>query len=167
MRDGYCIRSERSRLAVRREYRAYRTARARANAQRNSSAASSQPNPNNAFRRKKRHHDRVARNRLYRPERIRPPFAAGRSATGRRADRAHHGSAGEVRFGAGVLSRETLHDHAADLAEIGRALGRDGQLSLWSCETGQGKRGAAFVDALARATGADVAATVGLVGSAE
>ena len=78
-----------------------------------------------------------------------------------------HGSAGEVRFGAGVLSRETLHDHAADLAEIGRALGRDGQLSLWSCETGQGKRGAAFVDALARATGADVAATVGLVGSAE
>ena len=78
-----------------------------------------------------------------------------------------HGSAGEVRFGAGVLSRETLHDHAADLAEIGRALGRDGQLSLWSCETGQGKRGAAFVDALERATGADVAATVGLVGSAE
>ena len=39
-----------------------------------------------------------------------------------------HGSAGEVRFGAGVLSCETLHDHAADLAEIGRALGRDGQL---------------------------------------
>ena len=77
-----------------------------------------------------------------------------------------HGSAGEVRFGAGTLSRETLDDHAADLAEIGRALGRDGQLSLWSCETGQGKRGAAFVEALERATGADVAATAGLVGSA-
>ena len=77
-----------------------------------------------------------------------------------------HGSAGEVRFEAGALSRETLDDHAADLAEIGRALGRDGQLNLWSCETGQGKRGAAFVEALERATGADVAATAGLVGSA-
>ena len=38
-----------------------------------------------------------------------------------------HGSAGEVSFGAGALSRETLDDHAAELAEIGRALGRDGR----------------------------------------
>src|SRR5262245_27954926 len=60
-----------------------------------------------------------------------------------------HGGAGEVRFGAGVLSHETLDDHAADLAEIGRTLGADGDLLLWSCNTAEGERGAALVARLA------------------
>src|SRR5262245_60747648 len=60
-----------------------------------------------------------------------------------------HGGAGEVRFGAGVLSRETLDDHAAELADNGRALGADGDLLRWSCNTAEGERGAAFVAELA------------------
>lgn len=58
-------------------------------------------------------------------------------------------------FGAGVLSAEKLHEHAADLNSIGRAIGKDGDLRLWSCETGQGERGSRFVSALARVTGSD------------
>jgi hypothetical protein len=58
-----------------------------------------------------------------------------------------------------------MNEYAAELADVGRTL-RDGAFQLWSCETGQGERGAAFVDALARATGARVAAATGLIGSA-
>ena len=76
-----------------------------------------------------------------------------------------HGGAGEVRFGAGVLSRETLGDHAAELAEIGRALGADGDLLLWSCNTAEGERGAAFVAELAHLIAANVAAASGRVGA--
>src|SRR5205823_4765109 len=54
----------------------------------------------------------------------------------------------------------------ASLAAIGQALGDNGDLLLWSCQSGQGGRGAAFVDALAGATGAGVAAAGGLVGAA-
>src|SRR5262249_35807592 len=57
-------------------------------------------------------------------------------------------------------------NHAADLAAIGRALGADGNLRLWSCRAGEGERGAAFVSRLAQATGATVAAATGLVGAA-
>src|SRR5262245_41741594 len=69
-----------------------------------------------------------------------------------------HGSAGEVHFGAGALSLETLHDHAAELAGIGRALGVDGDLLLWSCNTAAGERGSAFVSELAPLIAANVAA---------
>src|SRR5438128_7618204 len=78
-----------------------------------------------------------------------------------------HGRAGEVSFGAGPLSLESLDEHVEDLRAIGQALGEHGRLSLWSCETGQGGRGADFVDALMRASGAEVAATTGLVGAGE
>src|SRR5215475_11205097 len=46
-----------------------------------------------------------------------------------------HGRTGEVRFGAGALSLESLAEHAAELGAIGRALGTDGELLLWSCDT--------------------------------
>lgn len=78
-----------------------------------------------------------------------------------------HGQPGEVSFGSGAVSLETLDDEAADLGAIGSALGEHGQLLLWSCGTGEGKRGATFVDALARAVRATVSAATGLVGSAE
>jgi hypothetical protein len=38
-----------------------------------------------------------------------------------------HGRAGEVSFGSGLLSLETLDAHEADLAAIGRALDVDGE----------------------------------------
>src|SRR5262245_13061099 len=77
-----------------------------------------------------------------------------------------HGMAGEVCFGAGALSLETLHDHAAELAGIGRALGVDGDLLLWSCNTAAGERGSAFVDELTHLVAANVAAASGRVGAA-
>src|SRR5262245_54440344 len=43
-----------------------------------------------------------------------------------------HGRTGEVRFAAGALSLESLAEHAVDLSTIGRALGYDGELLLWS-----------------------------------
>jgi uncharacterized protein DUF4347 len=68
-----------------------------------------------------------------------------------------HGRAGEVSFGAGALSLESVAGHAVDLG----ALGDDGELLLWSCDTGADARGAAFLGALESATGAKVrAATV-------
>ena len=36
---------------------------------------------------------------------------------------------------------KTLPRHAGDLAAIGQTLGEDGELPLWSCETGAGARG--------------------------
>ena len=68
--------------------------------------------------------------------------------------------------GARALTPETLEEDGEDLAAIGRALGSKGSLLLWSCNTAAGERGAAFVDALACATGVEVWATTGLVGAA-
>ena len=42
----------------------------------------------------------------------------------------------------------------------------DGELRLWSCDAAAGAEGAAFIEALAEATGADVAASTGRIGAA-
>src|SRR5215475_6657134 len=68
-----------------------------------------------------------------------------------------HGRPGEVSFGAGALSLDTTGEHAADLAEVGRIL-CGGAIHLWTCKTARGRRGVAFVEALARASGAPIAA---------
>ena len=78
-----------------------------------------------------------------------------------------HGSSGELGFSAGALSLAHLDEVEDDLAAIGDALGPDGELLLWSCQTGEGARGRVFVEALSRAAGAPVAASKGLVGAAE
>jgi hypothetical protein len=77
-----------------------------------------------------------------------------------------HGQPGALSFSSGLLSLETVDGCRADLAAIGEALEVDGGLMLWSCNTGYGKRGAAFVEALSRATGAAVAASPELIGAA-
>ena len=77
-----------------------------------------------------------------------------------------HGAPGQVNIGAGRSRLRRLRRTARISAAIGRALGTDGCLLLWSCRAAAGKRGAAFVEALARASGAEVAAATGLVGAA-
>jgi collagen type VII alpha len=77
-----------------------------------------------------------------------------------------HGAPGRVGFAAGEWSLETLARDAGDVAAIGRALAEDGDLRLWSCETGRGTAGQAFVEALSEAAGADVSAATSLVGAA-
>lgn len=77
-----------------------------------------------------------------------------------------HGMPGEVSFGSGALTLATIAGHASELAIIGGALGASGALLLWTCKTGAGEEGRAFVEALASATGAKVAAAPGLIGAA-
>src|SRR5688500_1422100 len=47
-----------------------------------------------------------------------------------------HGAPGRVHFRSGDWSIDSLGRDAADLAVIGRALGPQGDLRLWSCEVG-------------------------------
>ncbi len=70
-----------------------------------------------------------------------------------------------IDFSSGALDHAGLAAHAEDLARIGRALGPDADLLLWSCDTGAAKAGRDFIDALARATGAQVAAATHRVGA--
>src|SRR5271165_7368161 len=72
-----------------------------------------------------------------------------------------HGAPGRVRFAAGEWSATTLGEDAEDFPAIGRALGADGDLRLWSCSAGAGPEGTDFVARLERTTGADVAAAAG------
>jgi Domain of unknown function (DUF4347) len=76
-----------------------------------------------------------------------------------------HGAPGEVHFGTSAMSLESLEQDAPDFGTIGKALGANGKFLLWSCDTGQGARGCAFVSGLARLTGADVRAATGRIGS--
>jgi len=77
-----------------------------------------------------------------------------------------HGAAGTASLGALTLDAASLGDHQADLNAIGRSMAKDGDILLYGCDTGAGSRGQAFVDQLAIATGADVAASNDLTGSA-
>jgi len=78
-----------------------------------------------------------------------------------------HGAPGRVRFAAGEWSADTLEEDVQDFAAIGVALSKGGDLRLWSCCTGAGSVGTAFVDSLAQATGAKIAAASGLIGAAD
>ena len=77
-----------------------------------------------------------------------------------------HGRSGELSFSAGALSLANINQVSGHLAAIGDALGLDGDLRLWSCHTGEGARGRAFVRALSHAIGTPVAAATGRVGAA-
>jgi VCBS repeat-containing protein len=70
-----------------------------------------------------------------------------------------HGSRGELFLGALDLTAGDLGGRAADLGRIGAALSPDGDLLLYGCGIGEGVAGRTFVDELASATGANVAAS--------
>src|SRR6478672_2464874 len=53
-----------------------------------------------------------------------------------------HGAPGQVSFSSGEWSAESLELAAGDLAAIGNALGKHGDLRLWSCQTGAEAAGA-------------------------
>jgi ELWxxDGT repeat protein len=78
------------------------------------------------------------------------------------------GSSGQIDFSSGAfdLGNLTTGAHASDLTTIGNALGKQGDLMIWSCNTGQGQVGQAFIDSLAQHTGAEVAASTGFTGAA-
>ncbi len=77
-----------------------------------------------------------------------------------------HGDAGVLDLGSLSLSSANLADHSAALAALGATLSPDGDFLLYGCDVAEGDVGVAFVDALAQATGADVAASVDTTGPA-
>ena len=78
-----------------------------------------------------------------------------------------HGDTGEIRLGNTTINSDTLNDRADTFARIGEALTEDGDILLYGCDVADGEAGIDFVSRLAMATGADVAASDDLTGSAE
>ncbi|MBK1642371.1 hypothetical protein CKO12_10870, partial [Chromatium okenii] len=70
-----------------------------------------------------------------------------------------HGAPGEIRLGERALTAADFHQH------LNGAVGRDVEIAFWSCCTGAGELGAAFIHAVAVTTGARVLATEGLIGA--
>jgi hypothetical protein len=79
-----------------------------------------------------------------------------------------HGSDGTLELGTNHLTEASLASAAtqAELAELGLALSADGDLLLYGCDVGAGD-GTALLAGVARATGADVAASTNLTGASK
>src|SRR5271165_1375751 len=67
-----------------------------------------------------------------------------------------HGSPGRVRFAKGEWSAEALEDSGDDFGCIGASLRTEGRVRLWTCHTGVGAAGGAFIASLAQKVGAQV-----------
>jgi len=76
-----------------------------------------------------------------------------------------HGSAGALYLGSTRLDSGSLPAYGSQLASIGSSLTAPGDLLLYGCDIAQGDAGQAFIQQLARITGADVAASTDLSGS--
>ncbi|MBN4075522.1 DUF4347 domain-containing protein, partial [Gammaproteobacteria bacterium AH-315-E17] len=78
-----------------------------------------------------------------------------------------HGDTGEIRLGNTTIDSDTLTERADTFAKIGEALTEEGDILLYGCDIADGEAGIDFVSRLAMVTGADVAASNDLTGSAE
>ncbi|WP_190275852.1 DUF4347 domain-containing protein [Thiorhodovibrio frisius] len=78
-----------------------------------------------------------------------------------------HGSAGTLNFAAGAVDVGSLRAEGDALATIGGSLSDDGDILLYGCDLAADDAGLAFIDALAEATGADVAASDDRTGAAD
>jgi Domain of unknown function (DUF4347) len=78
-----------------------------------------------------------------------------------------HGEEGDLILGGSKVDATALALHSADLAVIKSALTDNGDILLYGCDVAKGSDGAAFVKAIATATGADVAASTDVTGSAD
>jgi Domain of unknown function (DUF4347)/Putative flagellar system-associated repeat len=76
-----------------------------------------------------------------------------------------HGASGSLALGTTTLNCNTLLDHQSQLAELGSHLTASGDLLLYGCNVAQGADGQAFIESIARTTGADVAASTDLTGA--
>ncbi|WP_418315731.1 DUF4347 domain-containing protein [Piscinibacter sakaiensis] len=77
-----------------------------------------------------------------------------------------HGSDGVLELGNSRLDNQRLTTDADAIAWWGQSLATGGDLLLYGCDVAQGETGQAFVQNLARLTGADVAASSDLTGQA-
>ncbi|WP_281173349.1 DUF4347 domain-containing protein [Azospirillum halopraeferens] len=76
-----------------------------------------------------------------------------------------HGSTGRLALGTASLDLAALGRYDEELGAIRAALSERGDLLIYSCDTGAGAVGEAFVIALATATGSDVAASANPTGA--
>ncbi|MEF8756335.1 MAG: DUF4347 domain-containing protein [Accumulibacter sp.] len=77
-----------------------------------------------------------------------------------------HGAPGTLYLGSTVLTAGNLAGYEAALQAIGASLSETGDILLYGCSVAQGDEGIEFIGSLARTTGADVAASADLTGSA-
>ncbi len=75
-----------------------------------------------------------------------------------------HGGPGYLQLGDGSIDLSGLDGQSDALATISAALSDDADLLLYGCDVAAGDAGANFINALAAATGADVAASIDLTG---
>jgi trimeric autotransporter adhesin len=78
-----------------------------------------------------------------------------------------HGNAGLLQLGTTTVDASVLAARAGEVAGWRQALTADADLLVYGCDVAQGFTGAAFVHQLSDLTGADVAASTDLTGSAE
>jgi hypothetical protein len=76
-----------------------------------------------------------------------------------------HGAEGQVDLGDLILDEATAATRSADLATLGAALTADGDILLYGCEVASGA-GQSFIESIAEATDADVAASTDTTGAA-
>ena len=77
-----------------------------------------------------------------------------------------HGSDGSIQLGSTSLDTSTLQQYAAQIHDWGNAFKPGADILLYGCDVAADQTGKAFVDKLAQLTGADVAASTDLTGSA-
>jgi uncharacterized delta-60 repeat protein len=77
-----------------------------------------------------------------------------------------HGSDGSVSLGNTQLSTDTIELYASELAQWGSSLSADADLLFYGCELAATDTGESLVDEIGMLTGADVAASSDLTGSA-
>ncbi|PJE53347.1 DUF4347 domain-containing protein, partial [Marinomonas sp. BSi20584] len=77
-----------------------------------------------------------------------------------------HGGVGEIYLGAETVSADAINQNSATYAAWGNALSDSGDILFYGCNVAQGDTGMAFINQFAQVTGADIAASDDLTGSA-
>ena len=78
-----------------------------------------------------------------------------------------HGKAGQLNLGdAEIQSQDLSSNYATELVRIGQALGENGDILIYGCELAGSADGEHFIQKLSEMTGADIAASDDLTGSA-
>ncbi len=77
-----------------------------------------------------------------------------------------HGGDGSLSLGSTQLNSDNLNGYSSQLQQWGKSLTATGDILLYGCDVAQGFVGKAFVQQISQLTGADVAASDDLTGSA-
>ncbi len=76
-----------------------------------------------------------------------------------------HGASGTLQLGSTLLTNQNLHNYLPALNTLGNSLTANADLLLYGCDVASGLDGLAFMNSLAQATGADIAASVDKTGA--